>query len=114
MAHTARLNAVRDRIRKQSRGDRGATLREIEVEVLDGIVVLTGTVDDPRKKYAAAEAAQSVDGVRGVINLIKAPEEAAWCGDTPQVQAALDALRWGISWPTLNPAELENLRGTVA
>lgn len=48
---------------------------EVGVEVDDGVVTLTGTVDSYWKKWAAERAAMRVDGVRAVANdiIVKSP-----------------------------------------
>lgn len=46
---------------------------ELHVGVLNGIVHLAGTVADLEIRALAEELAQSVEGVRGVVNRIEAP-----------------------------------------
>lgn len=45
----------------------------VQVEVQDGIAVLTGTVDSPVAKHAAQEAAHRVPGVLDVVNHVRLP-----------------------------------------
>jgi hyperosmotically inducible protein len=40
----------------------------IDVETADGVVTLTGTVDDPRARERALELARNTDGVRDVVD----------------------------------------------
>ncbi|MFN3285727.1 MAG: BON domain-containing protein [bacterium] len=47
--------------------------RSVEVEVRDGIAILTGTVQSAVAKHAAQEAAHRVPGVRGVVNHVQLP-----------------------------------------
>ncbi len=49
---------------------------EIEVQVQDGEVTLTGTVDDRGAKYLAEDVAAGVSGVREVMNLLKVARTA--------------------------------------
>lgn len=44
---------------------------DLEIEVSDGIVTLTGTVDDRRMKRLAEDVSESVRGVRDVQNNIR-------------------------------------------
>jgi hypothetical protein len=50
---------------------------EIEVEVLDGVVILRGTVDHRHEKYLAEDIADSVLGVKDVDNRLRLSREAA-------------------------------------
>jgi hypothetical protein len=49
---------------------------EIEVSVEDGIVTLSGTVDDRRDKRLAEDIAESVSGVQDVTNNIRVSQNA--------------------------------------
>lgn len=71
---------------------------EVGVQVEDGIVTLTGTIDSYLTKLAAEHAAQRVDGVRAVANdlIVK------WGGartDTDVAKAAAEALEANIAVP---------------
>jgi len=48
-------------------------MTDLRVGVLNGIAHLTGDVDSLLKRATAEEIAQSVPGVRGVVNRIEAP-----------------------------------------
>ena len=50
----------------------GKHAKEIEVEAVDGVVAIRGTVPDPSRLKFAKEAAGKVKGVRKVINLLRA------------------------------------------
>ena len=74
---------------------------EVGVEVDDGVITLTGSVDSYAKKYAAERAAQRVDGVKAVANdLLVHPAGLGERTDTDIAHAAVDALRWNASVPT--------------
>lgn len=69
--------------------------RDIGVAVKNGVVTLTGRVDEYRKKRAAEEAAQRVAGVRVVAeDIMIKPEVAYLKTDTEIAQAASQALKW--------------------
>ncbi len=53
--------------------DARTTKAKLRVGVLNGIAHLAGVVDLAMERTAAEEIAQSVDGVRGVVNRIEAP-----------------------------------------
>ena len=74
---------------------------EIGVIVKNGIVTLTGWVEHYIKKWAAAEAAQRVRGVRAVVNEIeiRLPKESERT-DVDLAEAALRALEWDAGIPT--------------
>lgn len=65
---------------------------ELGVEVDDGVVTLSGTVDSFAKKYAAERAAFRVDGVRAVANMLTIHIAGAKPNDTDIARMAADAL----------------------
>jgi osmotically-inducible protein OsmY len=71
---------------------------DVGVQVNDGVVTLTGTVDSYAVKLAAEKAAQRVDGVRAVANdlTIRGPLTH---NDTDIAKAAADALEANSSVP---------------
>jgi osmotically-inducible protein OsmY len=71
---------------------------EVGVEVDDGVVTLTGTVDSYMKKLAAQRAALRVTGVRAVANDISVKAGAART-DTDIAQSIADALEANILVP---------------
>ena len=73
---------------------------DVGVEVDDGVVTLTGTVESYPMKYAAEEAAKRVLGVKAVANDIevKLPGERVRT-DTEIAQAAANALEWNTQVP---------------
>lgn len=73
---------------------------DVGVEVDDGVVTLTGTVESYPMKFAAEKAAKRVLGVKAVANDIevKLPGERVRT-DTDIAQAAANALEWNTQVP---------------
>ena len=71
---------------------------DVGVEVDDGVVTLTGTVDRYAVKLAAEKAAQRVDGVRAVANDLSVRTPLTH-NDTDIAKAAADALEANIAVP---------------
>ena len=66
---------LRDEIQTELRYERSITASDIEVDVNDGRVTLTGQVGSPEQRAAAERAAQRVVGTKDVnceINVIPA------------------------------------------
>ncbi len=61
---------IADAIEDQFRFDHAINVNKIDVEVLDGIVTLEGTVQNLKAKERATRVAELVKGVRAVSNLI--------------------------------------------
>lgn len=71
---------------------------EIGVAVKNGVVTLSGTVDNYRKKVAAEEAAKGVAGVKAVAEDIMVKVKDAWVKTDAEIaQAVLNALQWNSS-----------------
>jgi len=51
--------------------ERGVSSNDINVDTVDGVVTLHGTVNSPEEKARAEEAARKVEGVREVRNLLQ-------------------------------------------
>lgn len=82
---------------------------DVGVEVDDGVVTLTGTVDSYAKKYAAEQAVFRVDGVRAVANdIVVQPGGLGYRSDTEIAKAVADALELDVDVPA------EHLRIRVA
>ncbi|MDI9311042.1 MAG: BON domain-containing protein [Limnohabitans sp.] len=84
---------------------------EIGVTVKDGVVTLTGTVDNYLKKNEAETAAKSVKGVKAVVEKIEVQYTSSWSKktDTDIANEVVSALRW--SWNVPNDvvkAKIEN------
>jgi osmotically-inducible protein OsmY len=74
---------------------------EIGVAVIDGVVTLTGWVDNLTKKWAAEEAAHHVRGVKAVANDIEVRLPAfAERTDDEIAAAAVRALQWDALVPS--------------
>ncbi len=72
---------------------------EIGVTAKDGIVSLTGTVDNYAKKIEAENAAKRVIGVNAIVEKIEVKFPNSWTKTNEQVaQEALDALKttWSV------------------
>jgi osmotically-inducible protein OsmY len=76
-------------------------ITDVGVEVDDGVVTLTGTVEIYAKKYAAELAAFRVDGVRAVANdIIVHVEGVGYRSDTDIAKAAATALELADAVPS--------------
>ncbi|MBC7641376.1 MAG: BON domain-containing protein, partial [Flavobacterium sp.] len=75
---------------------------EIGVTVHDGIVTLTGTVDNYIKKSEAENATKKVAGVKAVVEKIEVVYSSFWTKKTDQeiAESIITALRW--SWNVPN------------
>jgi hypothetical protein len=61
---------------------------DIQIDVLDGIVTLDGTVGSREQRMAVEKAASAVTGVKGVYNRLRIGEAAPQRGIVPQTSAA--------------------------
>lgn len=77
---------------------------EIGVIVKDGVVTLTGTVDNYIKKTEAETAAKNVSGVKAVVENIEVKYDSFWNKKTDQEIATevINALRWNWNVPNDN------------
>src|SRR6185503_16518775 len=62
---------IKQQVLRELKWDSRITWSEIGVEVFEGVVTLTGTVDSYAKKRAAQEAAHRIDGVLDVANEVE-------------------------------------------
>ena len=62
---------IGDAIENEYRFDHAVNVNKVNVHVIDGIVELTGSVDNLKAKERAAKIAELVKGVRSVSNRIK-------------------------------------------
>lgn len=83
---------------------------EIGVSVKNGIVTLSGHVDNYGKKIAAEDAAKRVKDVRGIVEEITVQlSRDGKRTDQELAQAAVNALRWNSAVPDQNiTVEVEN------
>ena len=63
--------AIKTQVKAKLQDQAAAGLDRVNVESNDGVVRLTGTVQQPEMKERAAELARNIDGVRQVVNEIK-------------------------------------------
>jgi osmotically-inducible protein OsmY len=54
---------------------RAVSLKNMQIEVTNGTATLTGTVGSRAERLLAEKIAQSVEGVRKVVNNLAAPDE---------------------------------------
>ena len=66
-------DSLRKNILAKLAGNDRTAFANLRVGVLNGIVHLAGVVADPETRIAAAELAEEVPGVRGIVNRIEAP-----------------------------------------
>jgi osmotically-inducible protein OsmY len=71
----------------------------IGVIVKDGIVTLTGTVDNFTKKLEAENAAKKVAGVKAVVEKIEIDYNHAARTDEDIAKEAVEAIKWNVSVP---------------
>ena len=80
--------------------DPQVAVTDVGVEVDDGVVTLTGTVDTYGEKHAAERAAFRVDDVQAVANdLTVHPKGLGQRDDTDIAKVAVEALKWQASVP---------------
>jgi len=71
----------------------------IGVTVKDGVVTLTGTVDNYVKKMEAENAAKKVSGVKAVVEKIEIDYNHATRTDEDIAKDAIESLKWNVSVP---------------
>ncbi len=73
---------------------------EIGVSVIDGVVILSGTVKSLNEKWTAERVAQRVEDVRAVTDelIVKLPGDSRYT-DADIAQAAANALDWNAAVP---------------
>ena len=100
---------IQEDVLKELRWDSRIRQAEVGVEVDDGVVTLTGTVDNWAKKLAAREAAHRVVGVRDVADdvRVKLPGSLQLT-DTEIAQGVRFALEWNAFVPD------QDIRSTVS
>jgi hyperosmotically inducible periplasmic protein len=63
-------NVITDQVRIKLASDQVVKGGGLEVDVKDGVVTISGTVDEPKAKDKAEKLAKKVKGVKQVINKI--------------------------------------------
>jgi osmotically-inducible protein OsmY len=71
----------------------------IGVSVKDGVVTLTGTVDNYTKKLEAENVAKKIPGVKAVVEKIEIDYNHTIRTDEDIALDAIDALKWNVSVP---------------
>ena len=66
---------ITDQVRIKLSGDQDVGKSDIKVDVKQGVVTLTGTVDSERERGKAAKLAKKVKGVKQVVNNIALKEK---------------------------------------
>lgn len=77
----------------------GVTASEIEVSVKDGVVTLTGFVDNYPAKLWAERAVKRLSGVESVADEIKVRPPSSERMDTDIARAAENILEWSVNVP---------------
>ena len=100
---------IQQDVLRELRWDHRVAETEVGVEVHDGIVTLTGTVDSFAKKLAAREAAHRVAGVLDVADDVEVKLPGVFTRtDTDLARAVRHALEWDVFIPDTQ------IRSTVA
>lgn len=93
---------IKEHVLRELKWDSRTTWSEIGVEVFEGVVTLTGTVDSYAKKRAAQEAAHRIDGVLDVANEV----EVRPTGEFRRTESDIAlAVRHVLQWDALVPDE---------
>lgn len=93
-------SAIQKEVLKELKWDTRVDETEVGVEVADGVVILTGTVDSLGKRLAAQEAAHRVVGVLDVANDIEVRIPGTPGRTDAQIAAAVRlALEWDVFVP---------------
>src|SRR5512138_860602 len=100
---------LRTQVMRELKWDSSIGWSEIGVEVLDGLVTLTGTVDTYAKKLAAQEAAHRIVGVLDVANEIAVAPAGAFFRTDEEIARAV---RHVLEWDALVPDE--RIKSTVS
>ena len=82
--------------------DSGLSTKQLNVQAAEGVVTLSGTVDNDAQREAAGKQAASVAGVRTVINNLQVSNEGKPSGTTAQVMPPASTA------PRDNPAPADN------
>ena len=69
--------AIRDQVLIHLTTDAEVKGGELQVDVKDGVVTLSGTVDEKKRKDKATKVAKKVKGVKKVVNNIVIKEKGA-------------------------------------
>jgi osmotically-inducible protein OsmY len=90
---------IMDDVLQELKADTRIGGREVDVELDQGVVTLSGTVDSYAVRIAAIEAAHRVAGVLDVADDIQVQVPGPGPGDTEIAQAVRQALEWDVLVP---------------
>ncbi|MFP3939379.1 MAG: BON domain-containing protein [Thermoanaerobaculia bacterium] len=76
---------ITTRVKRTLAGDPGVRAFELDVDTMDGVVTLRGSVDDPAASRQAEQLARDVRGVRSVQNRIQVNGETTRVSDASLV-----------------------------
>jgi osmotically-inducible protein OsmY len=94
---------IQQNVLNELRWDMRVWPSEVSVTVKDGVVTLTGSVDNYTRKWAATQATLRVGGVKAVANDLEVRlPSAATRTDTDIAATAVRALEWDAVVPTEN------------
>ena len=100
---------IQEDVLQELRWDSRIRQEEVGVEVDDGIVTLTGTVDSWAKKLAAKEASHRVMGVRDVADDVR----VKFAGSLQRTDTEIaKAVRFALEWDAFVPDQ--DVRSTVS
>lgn len=100
---------IKKQVLRELKWDSRIAWAEIGVEVTNGLVTLTGTVNNSAKKLAAQDAAHRIAGVLDVANEIEVrPEEGSVKSDEDLARAVRHILEWDAFIPD------ERIKSTVS
>jgi len=100
---------IKQQVLRELKWDSRIAWSEIGVEVLEGVVTLTGNVNSYAKKLAAQEAAHRIDGVLDVANEIEVRPTSDFTRKDSDIALAV---RHVLQWEALVPDE--RLQSTVS
>ena len=87
-------------VMEELRWDAAVQSAHIGVEARDGVVTLSGEIDSYAEKFAAADAAKRVAGVKGVAMDLEVKLPGSYKRtDADIAKAAVTALEWNVSVP---------------
>jgi osmotically-inducible protein OsmY len=102
-------NEVKQEVLRELKWDSRIGWSQIGVEVMDGVVTLTGVVSNYAKKLAAQEAAHRISGVLDVANDVEVRPEGVFVRNDADIARAV---RHILEWDALVPDE--RIKSTVS
>ena len=93
-------NEIRQDVRDELEWDPRVNDDGVNVDVNQGIVTLSGSVDTYTQRYYAAQDAEHISGVRAVVNHLDVIVPSFHArADADIARAAVDALQWNVEVP---------------